>query len=190
VNGKIQLSTNEPLINKTWIFNDKHYVLSGVVSNLRYYNHTSGSIDTDDFTGRVHGSVNTTHWITFRVNNRTVMCKYLPEIGNGDIVTVLAHSEPTQFVVEGLRNDTTGVWYSCPISSKNSAYKLGIKFILIGIVFSLIGLTLGFLFAVILCVIPSLLIILLGLYYINSATFWDMYNDILYNRNAYEIRDT
>jgi hypothetical protein len=93
--------------------------LSGVVSNVNHFSKTTGSVSVHRGTGS--GSVRTKLSITFRVDNKTVFYPGRPDVGDGDVVTVIGTNKGGVTSALVVRNDSTGVEYAnlWPVTIKN-----------------------------------------------------------------------
>lgn len=90
-------------------------LLSGTVSNYQHSTETTGRIQT---TGdRVHGSIQTSHSMSFRIDNKPVLLKQMSMIslGNGDVVTAVGKQTDAGFGAIALRNETAGTFHSLPM---------------------------------------------------------------------------
>jgi hypothetical protein len=84
--------------------------ISGIVNNINKTSTISGFVTTE-FDGFVHGRVDTTHKISFRINN--IQCWYNKQpfnINNGDYVTALGRQSGELHIL-ALNNRTTNMVY-------------------------------------------------------------------------------
>lgn len=86
--------------------------VTGIISNVKNLSSTSGTMRTN-VGGSTQGSVSTKHWITFRVNNRPIRFGGLPEISEGDTITVVGEGSG-ELTAYALRNDSTNIIYPAP----------------------------------------------------------------------------
>jgi hypothetical protein len=93
--------------------------ISGIANNVKNMHSTSGSVHTD-YQGRTYGSINTSHWTDFRVNNRACWCDGTPSINNGDRVTVAGEGEG-ELRVWVWYNKTTNLIHTLDLTK----YKIG-----------------------------------------------------------------
>lgn len=111
--------------------------LSGIVSGIRHSTETRGAV------GRNGGSVKTGQIIAFRVGDRSAQIKLadVPDIRDGDQVTLAGHEKNGVFRALALRNDKTRAIYSMPtlvgylMGATLVALGLMTLVILVGIVF-------------------------------------------------------
>lgn len=84
--------------------------LSGAVSGIRYSTETRGTV------GRNGGSVKTGQVVAFRVGERSAQIKLadVPDIRDGDEVTLAGREKNGVFKALALRNDKTRAVYSIP----------------------------------------------------------------------------
>lgn len=91
--------------------------LSGRVSQVKAFSSTSGSISTTPSYGigstYVSGSIDTQHWVTFRVNNRPCSRWGVPNLSEGDSVVVVGEGAG-ELQVYAMRNLTTSQQYTNP----------------------------------------------------------------------------
>jgi hypothetical protein len=85
--------------------------ISGVIDFTTNMSSTTGQINTDINTGHVYGSIQTGHWINFRVNNRPCKWEGVININNGDQVTVVGKKK-AELEVLVLANETTNITYT------------------------------------------------------------------------------
>lgn len=108
--------------------------LSGAVSGIRHSTETRGTV------GRNGGSVKTGQVIAFRVGERSVQIKLaeVPDIRDGDQVTLAGREKNGVFRALALRNDKTGAVYSIPATV---GYIMGALLIAVGVMtlFLLVG---------------------------------------------------
>ena len=84
--------------------------ISGVITNINVMSSVNGSITTR-YEGYVNGSIDTTHRISFRVNNTPCWYDRQPlNINEGDFVTVVGEGSG-ELHVYALNNRTTNVIY-------------------------------------------------------------------------------
>lgn len=111
--------------------------LSGAVSGIRHSTETRGTV------GRNGGSVKTGQVIAFRVGERSAQIKLadVPDIRDGDEVTLAGREKSGVFKALALRNDKTRAVYSIPTTvgylMGGALIAVGVMtlFILIGVVF-------------------------------------------------------
>lgn len=111
--------------------------LSGPVSGIRHSTETRGTV------GRNGGSVKTGQVIAFRVGERSAQIKLadVPDIRDGDEVTLAGREKNGVFKALALRNDKTRAVYSIPTTvgylMAATLIALGVMtlFILVGVVF-------------------------------------------------------
>ncbi len=108
--------------------------LSGAVSGIRHSTETRGTV------GRNGGSVKTGQVIAFRVGERSAQIKLadVPDIRDGDEVTLAGREKNGVFKALALRNDKTRAVYSIPTTV---GYLMGGMLIAVGVMtlFILIG---------------------------------------------------
>lgn len=108
--------------------------LTGAVSGIRHSTETRGTV------GRNGGSVKTGQVIAFRVDDRSAQIKLadVPDIRDGDQVTLAGSDKNGVFKALALRNDKTGAVYSIPTTV---GYLMGATLIALGIMtlFILVG---------------------------------------------------
>lgn len=108
--------------------------LSGAVSGIRHSTETRGTV------GRNGGSVKTGQVIAFRVGDRSAQIKLaeVPDIRDGDQVTLAGREKNGVFRALALRNDKTGAVYSIPATI---GYIMGALLIAVGVMtlFLLVG---------------------------------------------------
>ena len=108
--------------------------LSGAVSGIRHSTETRGTV------GRNGGSVKTGQVIAFRVGERSAQIKLadVPDIRDGDEVTLAGREKNGVFKALALRNDKTRAVYSIPTTV---GYLMGGTLIAVGVMtlFILIG---------------------------------------------------
>jgi len=112
-------------------------LLSGAVSGVRHSTETRGTV------GRNGGSVKTGQVIAMRVGERSAQIKLadVPDLRDGDEVTLAGRDAGGVFKALALRNDRTGAVYSLPTTvgylMGATLVALGVMtlFILIGVVF-------------------------------------------------------
>jgi hypothetical protein len=108
--------------------------LTGAVSGIRHSTETRGTV------GRNGGSVKTGQVIAFRVDDRSAQIKLadVPDIRDGDQVTLAGGDKNGVFKALALRNDKTGAVYSIPTTV---GYLMGATLIALGVMtlFILIG---------------------------------------------------
>lgn len=111
--------------------------LSGVVTGLRHSTETVGQI------GRNSGSVSTGQVLAFRIDERSAQIKLkdMPDIRDGERVTLAGRLKNGTFHALALRNDQTGAVYS---TSPTPGYVIGGLLVLVGI--PLLALLVGVLF--------------------------------------------
>jgi hypothetical protein len=100
--------------------------LSGAVSGIRHSTETRGTV------GRNGGSVKTGQVIAFRVDDRSAQIKLaeVPDIRDGDQVTLAGREKNGVFKALALRNDKTRAVYSIPTTV---GYLMGGAFIVLGV---------------------------------------------------------
>ena len=100
--------------------------LSGVVSGIRHSTGTRGTV------GRNGGSGKTGQVIAFRVDDRSAQIKLaeVPDIRDGDQVTLAGREKNGVFKALALRNDKTRAIYSIPTTV---GYLMGGAFIVLGV---------------------------------------------------------
>lgn len=111
--------------------------LSGPVSGIRHSTETRGTV------GRDGGSVKTAQVISFRVGERSAQIKLaeVPDLREGDEVTLAGSEKQGVFRALALRNDKTRAVYSIPtwvgylMGATLVALGLMTLFILVGVVF-------------------------------------------------------
>ncbi|MEW5683975.1 MAG: hypothetical protein AB1942_03550 [Pseudomonadota bacterium] len=111
--------------------------LSGAVSGIRHSTETRGTF------GRNGGSVKTGQVIAFRVGERSAQIKLadVPDLRDGDEVTLAGREKNGVFKALALRNDKTRAVYSIPttvgylMGATLIALGLMTLFILVGVVF-------------------------------------------------------
>ncbi|MBL8264910.1 hypothetical protein [Steroidobacter sp.] len=111
--------------------------LSGVVSGIRHSTETRGTV------GRNGGSVKTGQVIAFRVDGRSAQIKLpdVPDVRDGDEVTLAGSEKNGVFKALALRNDKTRAVYSIPtvvgylMGATLIALGAMTLFILIGVIF-------------------------------------------------------
>ncbi|MEW5683794.1 MAG: hypothetical protein AB1942_02635 [Pseudomonadota bacterium] len=108
--------------------------LTGAVSGIRHSTETRGTV------GRNGGSVKTGQVIAFRVDDRSAQIKLadVPDIRDGDQVTLAGSDKNGVFKALALRNDKTGAVYSIPTTV---GYLMGATLIALGVMtlFILVG---------------------------------------------------
>ena len=108
--------------------------LTGAVSGIRHSTETRGTV------GRNGGSVKTGQVIAFRVDDRSAQIKLadVPDIRDGDQVTLAGSDKNGVFKALALRNDKTGAVYSIPTTV---GYLMGVTLIALGVMtlFILVG---------------------------------------------------
>lgn len=84
--------------------------LSGAISGIRHSTETRGTV------GRDGGSVRTGQVMAFRVGERSAQIKLaeVPDVRDGDQVTLAGREKNGVFKALALRNDKTGAVYSIP----------------------------------------------------------------------------
>jgi hypothetical protein len=105
---------------------------SGIVSNVNYFSKTTGSVRVHRGSGS--GSVRTKHSISFRVDNKPISYPGRPDLGEGDLATVIGGNNGGVVVALVVRNDSTGVEYMnlWPVTMK---YLWGGGFVFMGFTF-------------------------------------------------------
>lgn len=100
--------------------------LSGTISNIRHSTETSGQV------GRQGGAVGTAQVLAFRVDNTSAQIKLkgVPDIQDGDPVTLAGSVKNGTFVALAMRNDKTNAVYTLPAAI---GFFLGGMLILLGI---------------------------------------------------------
>lgn len=100
--------------------------LSGPVSGIRHSTETRGTV------GRNGGSVKTGQVIAFRVGERSAQIKLtdVPDIRDGDEVTLAGREKNGVFKALALRNDKTRAVYSIPTTV---GYLMGVTLIALGV---------------------------------------------------------
>ncbi|WP_188238005.1 hypothetical protein [Sphingopyxis sp. LK2115] len=100
--------------------------LSGAVSGIRHSTETRGTV------GRNGGSVKTGQVIAFRVGERSAQIKLadVPDIRDGDEVTLAGREKNGVFKALALRNDKTRAVYSIPTTV---GYLMGVTLIALGV---------------------------------------------------------
>jgi len=100
--------------------------LSGVVSGIRHSTETRGTV------GRNGGSVKTGQVMAFRVGERSAQIKLaeVPDIRDGDEVTLAGREKTGVFKALALRNDRTRAVYSIPTTV---GYLMGATLIALGV---------------------------------------------------------
>lgn len=100
--------------------------LSGAVSGIRHSTETRGTV------GRNGGSVKTGQVIAFRVGERSAQIKLadVPDIRDGDEVTLAGREKNGVFKALALRNDKTRAVYSIPTTV---GYLMGATLIALGV---------------------------------------------------------
>jgi hypothetical protein len=78
-------------------------LLAGTVSHINQFSTTSGSVR------RGEGRVRTRHQVSFRINNVPFTFPGMPNLGDGDYVTIVYQVGGLKASI--LRNDSTGVQY-------------------------------------------------------------------------------
>ncbi|MFN3514959.1 MAG: hypothetical protein ACK41C_18070 [Phenylobacterium sp.] len=108
--------------------------LTGAVSGIRHSTETRGTV------GRNGGSVHTGQVIAFRVDDRSAQIKLadVPDIRDGDQVTLAGSEKNGVFKALALRNDQTRAVYSIPTTA---GYMMGAALIVLGVLtlFILVG---------------------------------------------------
>ena len=100
--------------------------LSGAVSGIRHSTETRGTV------GRNGGSVKTGQVIAFRVGERSAQIKLadVPDIRDGDEVTLAGREKNGVFKALALRNDKTRAVYSTPTTV---GYLMGATLLALGV---------------------------------------------------------
>lgn len=100
--------------------------LSGPVSGIRHSTETRGTV------GRNGGSVKTGQVIAFRVGDRSAQIKLadVPDIRDGDEVTLAGREKNGVFKALALRNDKTRAVYSIPTTV---GYLMGATLLALGV---------------------------------------------------------
>ena len=103
--------------------------LSGAVSGIRHSTETRGTV------GRNGGSVKTGQVIAFRVGERSAQIKLadVPDIRDGDEVTLAGREKNGVFKALALRNDKTRAVYSIPTTV---GYLMGGTLIAVGVIYA------------------------------------------------------
>ncbi|MEX6725659.1 hypothetical protein [Parapedomonas caeni] len=108
--------------------------LSGTISGIRHSTETRGTV------GRNGGSVKTGQVIAFRVGDRSAQIKLadVPDIRDGDQVTLAGREKNGVFNALALRNDKTRAVYSIPTTV---GYLMGATLVVLGVMtlFILVG---------------------------------------------------
>ena len=133
--------------------------LSGAVSGIRHSTETRGTV------GRNGGSVKTGQVIAFRVGERSAQIKLadVPDIRDGDEVTLAGREKNGVFKALALRNDKTRAVYSIPTAV---GYLMGATLIALGVM---------------------TLIFLLGVVFI-AGGLWTLYEAYNYTQAANMLR--
>ena len=133
--------------------------LSGAVSGIRHSTETRGTV------GRNGGSVKTGQVIAFRVGERSAQIKLadVPDIRDGDEVTLAGREKNGVFKALALRNDKTRAVYSIPTTV---GYLMGALLVALGIM---------------------TLFILVGVVFI-AGGLWTLYEAYTYTRAANMLR--
>jgi hypothetical protein len=109
-------------------------LLSGAVSGVRLSTDTRGTV------GRNGGSVKTGQVVALRVGERSAQIKLadVPDLRDGDEVTLAGREASGVFKALALRNDRTGAIYSLPTTV---GYLLGLTLVALGVMtlFILVG---------------------------------------------------
>jgi len=129
--------------------------LTGPVSGIRHSTETRGTV------GRNGGSVNTGQVIAFRVGERSAQIKLpdVPDLRDGDQVTLAGSEKNGVFRALALRNDQTRAVYSIPT-------------------------TIGYLMGGLLCLVGvMLLVFIVGILFIGAGA-WTLYEAYNYTRAA------
>lgn len=129
--------------------------LSGEVSGIRHSTETRGTV------GRDGGSVKTGQIIAFRVGDRSAQIKLadVPDIRDGDQVTLAGHDKNGVFRALAMRNDKTRAIYAMPTLV---GYLMGGTLIALGVM---------------------TLVILIGVVFI-AGGLWTLYEAYTYTRAA------
>lgn len=133
--------------------------LSGAVSGIRHSTETRGTV------GRNGGSVKTGQVLAFRVGERSAQIKLpdVPDIRDGDEVTLAGREKNGVFKALALRNDKTRAVYGIPTTV---GYLMGATFIALGVM---------------------TLVFLIGIVFI-GAGLWTLYEAYSYTRAANMLR--
>src|SRR5690606_39191385 len=128
---------------------------SGIVSGIRHSTETRGAV------GRNGGSVKTGQIIAFRVGDRSAQIKLadVPDIRDGDQVTLAGHDKNGVFRALAMRNDKTRAIYAMPTLV---GYLMGGTLIALGVM---------------------TLVILIGVVFI-AGGLWTLYDAYTYTRAA------
>lgn len=133
--------------------------LSGAVSGIRHSTETRGTV------GRNGGSVQTGQVIAFRVGERSAQIKLadVPDIRDGDEVTLAGREKNGVFKALALRNDKTRAVYSIPTTV---GYLMGALLVVVGVM---------------------TLIFLIGVVFI-AGGLWTLYEAYSYTKAANMLR--
>ncbi|ODU20191.1 MAG: hypothetical protein ABS87_11675 [Sphingomonas sp. SCN 67-18] len=111
--------------------------LSGVVSGIRHSSVTEGHI------GKNGGTIRTGQTLAFRINDQSVQIKLpdMPDVQDGEQVTVAGRMKNGRFHALALRNDSTRAVYGTPATL---GYIMGVLMVVLG--FMLLVVLIGVLF--------------------------------------------